>query len=51
MGAPEGWVTSVPGLSRADMVRLCGNGVARQAAVQALRLAFADAADRQAVAA
>lgn len=37
MGVDEGWITSVPGLSRAEMVKLAGNGVVKQAAVQALR--------------
>lgn len=51
MGAPEGWITSVPGLSRADMVKLCGNGVVRQAAVAALRAHFAGVEARAEVAA
>lgn len=37
MGWPEGWVTGVPGLSRNDQLKLCGNGVVVQQAVPALR--------------
>lgn len=37
MGLPEGHVTSVPGLSVNDMLRLCGNGVVKQQAVAAYR--------------
>lgn len=36
-GWPEGWVTSVPGLSRNDMLKICGNGVVPQQACAALR--------------
>jgi DNA (cytosine-5)-methyltransferase 1 len=37
MGWPLGWVTGVAGLSRADQVRVCGNGVVPAQAVVALR--------------
>lgn len=37
MGLPEGFVTSVPGLSVNDMLRLCGNGVVAQQATAAYR--------------
>lgn len=30
MGVPEGWVTSVPGLTRPAMLHLLGNGVVWQ---------------------
>lgn len=36
MGLPEGWVTDVPGLSRAAMLRMLGNGVVPQHAAYAL---------------
>ena len=32
MGLPEGWVTDVPGLTRTDMLKACGNGVVPQQA-------------------
>lgn len=37
MGLPPGHITAVPGLSRADMLRLAGNGVVPQQATAALR--------------
>ncbi|MFG1644911.1 hypothetical protein ACGFMK_31910 [Amycolatopsis sp. NPDC049252] len=37
MGLPSGHITDVPGLSRADMLRLAGNGVVPQQAAAALR--------------
>jgi DNA (cytosine-5)-methyltransferase 1 len=37
MGLPEGWITSVPGLSRNDQLKLAGNGVVVQQAVAAFR--------------
>lgn len=37
MGLPPGWVTGIPGLSRAQQLRLLGNGVVPQQAVRALR--------------
>lgn len=37
MGLPAGWVTTVPGLSRNQQLRLLGNGVVPQQAATALR--------------
>ncbi len=37
MGLPEGWITGVPGLSRAAQLRLAGNGVVPHQAVAAYR--------------
>lgn len=37
MGLPEGWVTDVPGLTRNQMLKLCGNGVVPQQAIAAIR--------------
>ncbi|MGW4488863.1 hypothetical protein ACWEOE_34125 [Amycolatopsis sp. NPDC004368] len=37
MGLPTGHITAVPGLTRADMLRLAGNGVVPQQATAALR--------------
>ena len=36
MGWPQGWVTAVPGLTRNDMIRICGNGVVPHQAAAAL---------------
>lgn len=36
MGLPEGWVTQVPDVSRADQIKMCGNGVVPQQALAAL---------------
>ena len=36
-GLPAGWITDVPGLSRAQMLSLCGDGVVPQQAEAALR--------------
>ena len=36
MGLPEGWVTEVPGLSRAEQLKAIGNGVVPHQAVAAL---------------
>ena len=36
MGLPEGWVTDVPGLSRAEQLKAIGNGVVPHQAVAAL---------------
>ena len=38
MGLPPGWVTEVPGLTRAQQLRLLGNGVVPQQVAHALRL-------------
>jgi DNA (cytosine-5)-methyltransferase 1 len=37
MGLPAGWVTDVPGISRNDQLKMLGNGVVPQQAVEALR--------------
>lgn len=38
MGLPDGHVTDVPGLTRADMLKALGNGVVPQQAAAALRI-------------
>ena len=38
MGLPKGWVTDVPGLSRAQQIKAIGNGVVPQQAAAALLL-------------
>lgn len=38
MGLPAGWVTDVPGLSRAQQLKAIGNGVCPQQAAAALRM-------------
>jgi DNA (cytosine-5)-methyltransferase 1 len=38
MGLPAGWVTAVPGLSRADQLKALGNGVVPQQAAHAVAL-------------
>ena len=38
MGAPEGWVTAVPGISRNDQLKILGNAVVAQQAEAALKL-------------
>ena len=43
MGVPEGWVTDVDGLSRADMLRLLGNGVVPAQGALALGLLMEEA--------
>jgi hypothetical protein len=42
MGLPDGWVTAVPGLSRAEQIKALGNGVVPQQAAEALRLLLPD---------
>lgn len=37
MGLDEGWVTDVPGVSRAQKIKMCGNGVVPQQALAALQ--------------
>lgn len=37
MGLPAGWVTDVPGVTRNEALKLCGNGVVPQQATAALR--------------
>ena len=42
MGWPLGWVTaSVIGLSRAEQLKACGNGVVTRQAIAALRIMLA----------
>ena len=36
MGAPPGWITDTPGVTRNESLRMAGNGVVRQQAVAAL---------------
>lgn len=36
-GWPDGWVTDVPGVSRNEALKLCGNGVVPQQGAEALR--------------
>ena len=50
MGWPEGHVTEVPGITHAEVLRLCGNGVVPQQAEAAIRLLLRAIADRAAVA-
>jgi DNA (cytosine-5)-methyltransferase 1 len=38
MGWPAGWVTAVPGVSRNEQLKICGNGVVPQQAAEALRV-------------
>jgi DNA (cytosine-5)-methyltransferase 1 len=44
MGLPAGWITDVPTISRAEALKLAGNGVVPQQAEAALRLMLARAA-------
>jgi DNA (cytosine-5)-methyltransferase 1 len=37
LGWPDGWVTDVPGVSRNDALKICGNGVVTAQAAEALR--------------
>jgi DNA (cytosine-5)-methyltransferase 1 len=37
MGLPDGWVTDVPGITRNEALKACGNGVVPQQAAAALR--------------
>lgn len=48
MGLDPGWVTDLPGLSRATQLRVLGNGVVPQQAAHAVRLLLADTAEPQA---
>lgn len=36
MGLPDGWITDVPGITRNEALRLCGNGVVTRQSVAAL---------------
>lgn len=38
MGLPDGWVSDVPGITRNEVLRACGNGVVPQQVAQALRI-------------
>lgn len=38
MGLPDGWITDVPGMTRNEALKACGNGVVPQQAAAALRL-------------
>lgn len=38
MGMPAGWVTDVPGITRNEALKACGNGVVWQQAAEALRI-------------
>lgn len=38
MMLPAGWITDVPGVTRTEALRACGNGVVRQQAVAALQI-------------
>lgn len=38
MGLPDGWITGVPGITRAEAIKACGNGVVPQQAQAALRV-------------
>lgn len=42
MGLPQGWVTSVPGVTRAQQLKAIGNGVVPQQAAAALRHLLGD---------
>lgn len=46
MGLPEGWVTSVPGLTRNEMLSLLGDGVVPQQAAYAFRFLLDHLAER-----
>ena len=37
MGLPTGWITDVPGITRNEALKACGNGVVPQQAIAALR--------------
>ena len=38
MGLPDGWVTDVPGISRAEQLKMLGNGCVAQQAARALEI-------------
>jgi DNA (cytosine-5)-methyltransferase 1 len=42
MGLPDGWVTAIPGVSRAAQIRALGNGVVPAQAAAAVTLLLAD---------
>jgi len=37
MGLPDGWITDVPGVTRTEALKLCGNGVVPQQCAEAVR--------------
>lgn len=37
MGLPDGWITDVPGITRNEALKACGNGVVPQQAEAAIR--------------
>ena len=41
MGLPAGWVTDVPGVTHAEALKMCGNGVVPAQAALALRICLA----------
>lgn len=51
MGLPAGWVTDTPGLSRADQLKMLGNGVVPQQAAHALHHLLTQAHNTQKAAA
>jgi DNA (cytosine-5)-methyltransferase 1 len=48
MGWPAGWVTDVPGVTRNDALKICGNGVVPQQAAEAVQWLLASDAGLQA---
>ena len=44
MGLPDGWITDVPGITRNEALKACGNGVVPQQAAAALRWLLAQEA-------
>jgi DNA (cytosine-5)-methyltransferase 1 len=38
MGLPAGWITSVPGVTHAEALKMCGNGVVPAQAALAIRI-------------
>lgn len=44
MGLPDGWITDVPGITRNEALKACGNGVVPQQAAEALRWLLAQEA-------
>lgn len=40
MGLPDGWITDVPGITRNEALKACGNGVVPQQAAEAVRFAL-----------
>lgn len=46
MGLPAGWITDVPGITRNEALKACGNGVVPQQAAAAVRWILARIAER-----